>query len=65
MSAQKNVEWLRLRTEQYRATTNDICEVIDDFEGVEKLGQGFSSADLVTPCVSNPHDYVNHMFKRP
>jgi hypothetical protein len=21
--------------------------------------------DTVTPRVSNPHDYVNHMFKRP
>jgi hypothetical protein len=21
--------------------------------------------DSVTPRVSNPHDYVNHMFKRP
>jgi hypothetical protein len=38
MSTQKNVEWLRHRTEQYRSTTNDMCEV-------EKLGQGFSLAD--------------------
>jgi hypothetical protein len=22
-------------------------------------------AETVTPRVSNPHDYVNHMFKRP
>jgi exonuclease III len=20
---------------------------------------------LVTPCVSNPHDYIDHVFKRP
>jgi hypothetical protein len=20
---------------------------------------------VVTPCVSNPNDYINHMFKRP
>jgi hypothetical protein len=45
MSTQRNVEWLRHRTEQYRSTTNDMCEVIEDFEEVEKLGQGFSSAD--------------------
>jgi hypothetical protein len=24
---------------------NDMCEVIEDFDEVEKLGQGFSSAD--------------------
>jgi hypothetical protein len=24
---------------------NDMCEAIEDFDGVEKLGQGFSSAD--------------------
>jgi hypothetical protein len=45
MSAQKNVEWLRHRTKQYRSTTNDMCEFIEDFDEVEKLGQGFSSAN--------------------
>jgi hypothetical protein len=45
MSAQKNVEWLRHHTEQYWSTTNDMCEVIEDFKEVEKLGQGFSSTD--------------------
>jgi hypothetical protein len=45
MSAQKNVEWLQHRTEQYRSTTNDMCEAIEDFEELEKLGQGFSSTD--------------------
>jgi hypothetical protein len=45
MSVQKNVEWLRHRTEQYRSTTNDMCEAIEDFDEVEKLGQVFSSAD--------------------
>jgi hypothetical protein len=45
MSTQKNVEWLRHRTEQYRSTTNDMCEAIEDFDEVEKLGQGFSLAD--------------------
>jgi hypothetical protein len=45
MSMQKNVEWLWHRTEQYRSITNDMCEAIDDFDEVEKLGQGFSSAD--------------------
>jgi hypothetical protein len=31
--------------EQYRSTTNDMCEAINDFDEVEKLGQGFSLAD--------------------
>jgi hypothetical protein len=30
--------------DQYRSTTNDMCEVIEDFDEVEKLGQCFSSA---------------------
>jgi hypothetical protein len=38
MSTQKNVEWLRYRMEQYRSTTNNMCEAIEDFDEVEKLG---------------------------
>jgi hypothetical protein len=45
MSAQKNVEWLRRRTEQCRSTTNSMCEAIENFDEVEKLGQSFSSVD--------------------
>jgi hypothetical protein len=30
---------------QYRSITNDMCEAIEDFDEVEKLGQGFLSAD--------------------
>jgi hypothetical protein len=45
MSTQKNVEWLRHHMEQYWCTTNDMCEAIEDFDEVEKLGQGFSSVD--------------------
>jgi hypothetical protein len=45
MSTQKNVEWLRHHTEQYRSTTNDMCVAIKIFDEVEKLGQGFSSTD--------------------
>jgi hypothetical protein len=45
MSTQKNVNWLRRCTEQYRSTMNDMCEAIEDFDEVEKLGQCFSSAD--------------------
>jgi hypothetical protein len=42
---QKNVEWLWHRTELYRSTTNNMCEAIEDFDEIEKLGQGFSSTD--------------------
>jgi hypothetical protein len=45
MSTQENVEWLRHRTEQYRSTMNDMCEAIEVFDEIEKLGQGFSLAD--------------------
>jgi hypothetical protein len=30
---------------QYWSTMNDMCEAIEDFDELEKLGQGFSSAD--------------------
>jgi hypothetical protein len=45
MSVKKNVKWLRHHTEQYRSNTKDMCEAIEDFEEVEKLGQGFASVD--------------------
>jgi hypothetical protein len=45
MSRQKNVEWLRHCMKQYRSSTNDMCEVIEDFDEVEKLGEHFSSGD--------------------
>jgi hypothetical protein len=45
MSTLKNVEWLRYCMEQYWSTTNDMCEALEDFDEVEKLWQGFSSAD--------------------
>jgi hypothetical protein len=44
MSIQKNVEWLQHCTEQYRSTTNDMYEAIENFDEVEKIGQGFLSA---------------------
>jgi hypothetical protein len=45
MSTQKIVEWLRHRTKQDRSIMNDMCEAIEDFDEVEKLGQIFSSTD--------------------
>ena len=40
-----NSEWLQQRIDQYRARTNDMCEAIEDFDDLDKLGQGFTSAD--------------------
>jgi hypothetical protein len=40
-----NIEWLKHRVEQYRANKTDACEAIDDFDELDKLGQGFTSAD--------------------
>jgi hypothetical protein len=31
--------------EQYRSIMNNMCEAIEDFDEVEKLGQDFSSVD--------------------
>jgi hypothetical protein len=39
------LKWLQHCTEQYQSTMNNKCKAIADFEEVEKLGQGFSSAD--------------------
>jgi hypothetical protein len=40
-----NIEWLKQRVEQYRLENNDICEVVEDFSEIEKLGQGFTLLD--------------------
>ena len=40
-----NAEWLQQRIEHYRARTNDMCETIKESEDMDKLGQGFTSAD--------------------
>ena len=45
MSKEANLEWLQKRVQEYRSTKNDIGETIEDFDEVEKLGQGFTSAD--------------------
>jgi hypothetical protein len=55
-----NIEWLKKRVEQYRSEKNDICEVVDDFSEVEKLGQGFTSADPLEDV-----DIVNGVVPRP
>nr|AAT93985.1 putative polyprotein [Oryza sativa Japonica Group] len=40
-----NLEWLQKRVQEYRSTKNDIGETVEDFDEVEKLGQGFTLAD--------------------
>jgi hypothetical protein len=40
-----NIEWLKHRVDQYRANKTDVCEAIDDFDELDKLGQGFTLAD--------------------
>jgi hypothetical protein len=40
-----NIEWLKQHVEQYQSEKNDVCEAVEDFSEIEKLGQGFTSAD--------------------
>nr|CAH66649.1 OSIGBa0146I21.6 [Oryza sativa]CAH66655.1 OSIGBa0092J07.1 [Oryza sativa] len=40
-----NLEWLQKRVQEYRSTMNDIGETVENFEEIEKLGKGFTSAD--------------------
>jgi hypothetical protein len=42
---QSDSEWLHQRIEHYQAHRNDTCEAIEDFDDIDKLGQGFSSAN--------------------
>ena len=43
-SGRSNSEWLQQRLDQYRVRMNDMCEAIKDFDDLDKLGQGFTSA---------------------
>jgi hypothetical protein len=40
-----NIEWLKHRVDQYLANKTDAYEAIDEFDELDKLGQGFTSAD--------------------
>src|SRR3954466_9690709 len=40
-----NYEWLQKRLEEYRSNGNDIFESIEELDDMDKLGQGFASAD--------------------
>ena len=45
MSKEANLEWLQKRMQEYQSIKNDIGETIEDFDEIENLGQGFTSAD--------------------
>src|SRR6185437_15402338 len=44
-SDRSNAKWLQQRLDQYRARTNDMCEAIEDYGDLDKLGQWFTLAD--------------------
>ena len=44
-SDRSNAEWLQQCIEHYWVRTNDMCETIKESEDMDKLGQGFMSAD--------------------
>ena len=44
-SDRSSVEWLQQRIEHYWDKANDMCEAIEDLGDLDKLGQGFTSAD--------------------
>ena len=45
MNKEDSVKWMQRRVEEYRSGKNDMHEAIEDFDDMEKLGQGFSLAD--------------------
>ena len=38
-------EWLQKRLVKYRSSENDMYESIEELDDMDKLGQGFTSAD--------------------
>lgn len=40
-----NLEWLQKRLVEYRSDENDMYESIEELDDMDKLGQGFTSAD--------------------
>ena len=40
-----NGQWLQRHLDKYQAERNDMCEAIEESDDMDKLGQGFSSAD--------------------
>ena len=44
-SDRSSADWLQQRIKHYRDRANDMCEAIEDLGDLDKLGQGFTSAD--------------------
>jgi len=40
-----NEEWLQKRLVEYRSNEDDMYESIEELDDMDKLGQGFTSAD--------------------
>ena len=40
-----NSKWLQKRLVKYRSSENDMYESIEELDDMDKLGQGFTSAD--------------------
>jgi hypothetical protein len=60
MSTQKGVEWLWHHMKQYRSTMNNMCEAIEDFDEVEKLGQGIGDGITPMPTFVNKNMSLEH-----
>ena len=45
MNKEDSIKWLQKRMEEYRSRKNDMHETIEEFEDMDKLGHGFSSAN--------------------
>src|SRR3954464_9574183 len=45
MNKDSSIKWLQQRTKEYHSEKRDMHETIEEFEDMEKLGHGFSSAD--------------------
>jgi hypothetical protein len=67
-----NLEWLQQRQEHYQAHKNDMCEAIEDFDKLSKLGQGFMLADPleevdigdgIVPRPTFVNKNLDHLFK--
>jgi hypothetical protein len=64
LSKEESIVWLQRRTAAYRLERNGICEIVEDFDEVGKLGQGFTSideleeVDLGDECKIRP-TYIN------
>jgi hypothetical protein len=45
ISKEDNLRWLKGQTKEYRSSMNDTGELIDDFDEIGQLGQGFLPID--------------------